>query len=161
MLQVIALKSPGQPDEMHAVQYIHWTVYDWRISVWSSILDDGPQGYDPSLPITSALLYKIRRFSRDLDIDRLQERMAEALENIWIVVRHCTDSRQSRATPLHIPQQLTELELRIVGKALLDRGMEGKTSKSRKLMFWALRHACVPYVQASFETAEEEGGEMH
>ncbi|KAF4452083.1 P-loop containing nucleoside triphosphate hydrolase [Fusarium austroafricanum] len=80
-----------------SVDFLHRTVFDWLQSIRSSVINDGPPEYDPSLILASTLV------SRDEQI---------AAQHVFYFGRACNNSTQSRVHLLGIIGRMPQYELR-------------------------------------------------
>ena len=119
------------------IGYLHRTAFDWLKSIQTSIVNDGPPGYDPSLIFTSVLVARANGEETFSSQDELHA--------ICMAGQCCRDSASSRASLLTIMDQICFNSR--------DISFRHRYSDSAFRSLFTIRVGpCVPYLQAKLES---------
>ncbi|KAK4249242.1 P-loop-containing protein [Corynascus novoguineensis] len=140
ILQIFRVPRESDASRAPAISigFLHRTVSDWLQGIESSIVADGPPGYDPCLVLTSVFVSWMNFVYGKSGC------LAPELRDVFMVARSCNDSADSRAKLLVI---IERLQIRDAEKALAPYSDSGVRS------FLAARYLCAPYLQAKLESA--------
>jgi hypothetical protein len=158
ILQVLRVPvgSDDPLSQTTSVEFLHRTVFDWLQSIKSSIVDDGPPGYDPGLVLTSVLVTRLNCVYGKRDHSGLD------VGDAFSVARSCNDSAYSRAKLLVIIEQLHVTDAQNRGGrrylSLYNSAILSSYLDSAVRSFLATRLLCAPYLQAKLESALGDTG---
>jgi hypothetical protein len=134
------------------VGFLHRTVFDWLQGIRSTIVNDGPMDYDPSLVLASVLVSRLNSLRKD-------SQTPLTINHVFSIGRACNDSPGNRAKLLRIIEMLQVEKLRDSGRFLtLSTRARSHLSDAVIRAYIAILSACAPYLQAKLESDSHATG---
>lgn len=152
VLQVLDTFEEYKPTSGTTIEFLHRTVYDWLTSIKTSIIEQGPSGYDPVLVLTAVL---VSRYNAGGGLFTLGSQ-ASRMSSIFQIARLCNDSSEARKKLLAVMEQLdiSEWHWDDIGESSGLKSVPDSVAYS----CLAVKFLCPPYLQAKLENGSKMTG---